>query len=536
MVAVEDAPPIRVTSPAPARRVRATVGEALPIIALVGAFFVVNDIRSWLTAQYWGDEAWVALSVRFPLADLPVTTSSSPIGWSFLLRLVPDIDHLRVVPLGFQLLTVVAAYLLGRSLASERARGILIGVVTGLAVLLLPVQQTRHDLKQYTADAAVAVCLLALATWTERSWSRRRLAVVVAAVGLGMLLSHTTAIVAVCVLGGLLLSVAVRREWARTAEATVAGLITGALVAAVYFGVSARGNNDAMRDYWDAFLPSISELPAHLVRQAKALSPMLGAPVPILAVLLVLGVLTLFRRGHAAPAIAVLLLPVAAIGLGVAGIYPLLDPRTSHFLIVVAGLVAGIGIIGLADLTVAVVRRGLPRLPPGVVAAVTCAVLLASFAAVNHRWYRTDGDEPGVWRAHQAITDIGSSTRYVAAHKGPHDLVVVSGPAWFGFTLYSDQDPLKLVAPVTGTVGWTLTMPTRADVILPKPAAADEQSIKDALDEILAQAAKRPPGTRVWLVRAYTHPSEPVWQAALADYHVQRVTSGPEPVVVISKR
>ena len=482
MVVVEDAPPVRATPPAPARRVRATVGEAAPIIALIGAFLVVNDIRSWLTAQYWGDEAWVALSVRFPLADLPVTTSSSPIGWSFLLRLVPDIDHLRVVPLGFQLLTVVAAYLLGRSLVSERARGILVGVVAGLTVLLLPVQQTRHDLKQYTADAAVAVCLLALATWTERSWSRRRLAVMVAAVGLGMLLSHTTAIVAVCVLGGLLLSVAVRREWARTVEATVAGLVAGALVAAVYFGVSARGNNDAMRDYWDTFLPSVSELPAHLVRQIKALSPMLGAPVPILAVLLVLGVVTLFRRGHAAPAIAVLLLPVAAIGLGVAGIY-LLDPRTSHFLIVVAGLLVGIGIVGLADLTVVLVRRGLPRTPQGMVAAVTCAVLLASFAAVNHRWYRLDGDEPGVWRAHQAITDIGSSTRYVAAHKGPHDLVVVSGPAWFGFTLYSDQDPLTLVAPVTGTVGWTVTMPTRADMMLRKPPT---------------RRPSRTPSTRFW--------------------------------------
>ncbi|MEV4120530.1 hypothetical protein [Micromonospora sp. NPDC049645] len=64
---------------------------------------------------------------------------------------------------------------------------------------------------------------------------------------------------------------------------------------------------------------------------------MLGAPLPAITALLVLGVLTLFRRGAAAPAIAVLLPPVAAIGPGVAGIYPLLDPRTSHFLIVTMG-------------------------------------------------------------------------------------------------------------------------------------------------------------------------------------------------------
>lgn len=536
MVAVENPPVHAADHSAPGRRLRTAAGDAVPVIALIGAFFAVNDIRSWLTAQYWGDEAWVALSVRFPVADLPVTTSSSPIGWTFLLRLVPDIDYLRVVPLGFQLLTVVAAYFFGRWLGRDRAQGILIGVVTGLTVLLLPVQQTRHDLKQYTADAAVAVCLLALAAWTERSWSRVRLAVTAAAVGLGMLLSHTTVIVAVCVLGGLLLSVALRRQWARAVEATVAGLVAGGLAAAVYFGVSARGNNEAMRDYWNAFLPSISELPGHLARQLDIVRPLLGIPLPVLAMLLVLGVLALFRRGHVAPALAVLLLPVAAIGLGVAGIYPLLDPRTSHFLIVSMGLVAGIGVVGLADLAVVLARRGLPRLPPSVVVAATCAVLIASFAAVNHRWFRFDGDEPGVWRAHQAVTDIGSATRYVAAHKGPNDLVVVSGPAWFGFTLYSDHDPLQLVAPVSGTVGWTVTMPTRTDVILPGPSRGDVRSVRDALDEVLARAATQPPGTRVWLVRTYTHPSEPTWQTALAEYRVQQVTTGPEPVVVISKR
>ena len=37
---------------------------------------VVHDVKTTLTAPYWLDEAWVALSVRFPLGDLPVTTSS----------------------------------------------------------------------------------------------------------------------------------------------------------------------------------------------------------------------------------------------------------------------------------------------------------------------------------------------------------------------------------------------------------------------------------------------------------------------------
>ncbi|MFI6064560.1 hypothetical protein ACIA47_04740 [Micromonospora sp. NPDC051227] len=533
MVAVEDAPPIRASRPAPPRRVRAAVGETVPVIALLGAFFVVNDIRSWLTAQYWGDEAWVALSVRFPLTDLPVTTSSSPIGWSFLLRLVPDIDDLRVVPLGFQLLSVVAAYFFGRAVGRNRAQGILIGLVAGLAVLLLPAQQTRHDLKQYTADAAVAVCLLALAAWTEQSWSRWRLAVVVAVVFVGMLVSHTTAIIAPCVFGGLLFAAAVlSRHRSKTVRTAVAGLAAGGLAAAVYFGVSVRADNDAMHGYWTSYFPTLASLPGYLVARISNLLPLLGVPGWVLASLLLLGVLTLVRQGRPGTGVAVLLVPVVAAGLGLAQIYPLLDLRTSHFLLVLTAVVAGVGVAGLADLVAMAVRRSRPV----VVSSVICALLLSSYAVANQRWWRFDGDEAGLWRNHSAVTTIGSATRYVATHAGPNDIVVVAGPAWFGFALYSD-DPLELVAPVASTVGFTVGMPNRPNVVLPQvDPAGGARSIQRALDEILAQASTRPPGTQVWLVRTYTHPSEPDWRAALAAYQVRSVTAGPEPVVVISRR
>ncbi|MBX7268693.1 hypothetical protein KIF24_23505 [Micromonospora sp. Llam7] len=534
MVALKDgvSAPAERTIPTRSLSLLPVLKEAGPVVVLVGLFFVVNDIGSWLTAQYWGDEAWVALSTRLPLADLPVTTSSSPLGWSLLLRLVPDIDYLRIVPLGFQLLTVVTAYLLGRLLVSERGHGVLVGTVTAAAVLLVPVQQTRHDLKQYTADAAVAVTLLALACWTERSWSRGRLAVTVAAVAVGMLLSHTTAIVAPCVFGGLLLAPVVRRQWARAVEAATAGLVAGVAVAAVYLGVSASGNNDAMVDYWTAYFPAPTELPGHLAARIGALLPLLGVPGWILAVLLLVGVSTLARRGRPGTAVAVLLLPVAVSALGIARIYPLLDSRTSHFLLVVTILLAGVGAAGLADLVALAARARALR--PLAVATVTCAILIGGYAVANHRWYRFDGHEPGVWRSHMAMTGIGTATRHVAAHAGPHDIVVVSATAWFGFTLYSEQDPLTLVAPVPGTVGWTVAMPTRPDVIVPCLTCRDMQSIRNALDGILARAAAGPADTRVYLIRSYTHPNEPQWREALRAYRVTQVTDGPEPVLLIS--
>jgi hypothetical protein len=40
---------------------------------------------------FWLDEGWVADSLRAPLQQLRLLTSSTPIGWTFLLRLVPDV-------------------------------------------------------------------------------------------------------------------------------------------------------------------------------------------------------------------------------------------------------------------------------------------------------------------------------------------------------------------------------------------------------------------------------------------------------------
>ncbi len=112
-----------------------------------------------LRHPYWLDESWVADSLRAPLGALPRLTSSSPIGFSFLLRLVPTAlgdERARLVPLLFTGALAPVAYLLGRELDREsRGTALLLGF-TGVA---LPAAMMRHDLKQYTADAFVAVTL-----------------------------------------------------------------------------------------------------------------------------------------------------------------------------------------------------------------------------------------------------------------------------------------------------------------------------------------------------------------------------------------
>ncbi|MFG1913859.1 hypothetical protein [Micromonospora sp. NPDC048898] len=521
-----------VTSTTPRRR-RGVPADWIAVAVLLALFPVVHDVKTMLTAGYWLDEAWVALSVRLPLSDLPAATSSTPLGWSLLLRLVPDTDYLRVVPLAFHGLTVVAAYALGRlSRWPTRWLGIVAGLACAAVVLLLPAQQIRHDLKQYTADAAITLVLVALGAWTEQTWSRGRLGVIAAVAATGIVFSHVTAIATPCVFGGLLLVTALRRQWARLRDVAVAAFGAMTVIVVFYFGVSARGNNDMMRDYWADSFPSLTELPGYLDRQVHGLAPVVGAPALLIGGLFLAGVGTLAWRGRPAAAIALLLLPVGVTTLGVARFYPLLELRTSHFLLVVTGAVAGIGVAGLAYGGAALVRRAVPRLPATALTAAACAVLLAVYGLHNGRWYRFDGDEPGLYYTAIAVTDIRSATQYVATHRSANDVIVMNDLAWYGFAFYSPQDRVELVVPYGNTVGWWIRMPTRSDVVV--ISDHETAALRASLDQALALAEQRG-GGRVWLIRSHAMAQAEAWQQVLAGYRVEQASGGVEPVLLIGK-
>src|SRR5215475_6344690 len=61
--------------------------EQLAVLALGLLVLLAHDVGYVLRQSFWTDEAWVAVTTRFPLPQLPATTSSSPIGWSVLVRL-----------------------------------------------------------------------------------------------------------------------------------------------------------------------------------------------------------------------------------------------------------------------------------------------------------------------------------------------------------------------------------------------------------------------------------------------------------------
>src|SRR5215469_7089446 len=133
------------------RQVRGWLTAERLWVCLLGlSVLAVHDVGYMLRQPFWNDEAWVALSTRFPVSQLRETTSSTPIGWSLLLRLVSDHDGQtgRLLTLIFAALAVVAAYWLARGLAwPDRFSAILAASLAGVAVLLVPAMLVRDDLK-----------------------------------------------------------------------------------------------------------------------------------------------------------------------------------------------------------------------------------------------------------------------------------------------------------------------------------------------------------------------------------------------------
>jgi hypothetical protein len=145
----------RGATPATAPRpVVAWIAQGAAVAALLVVAMLARRPGWMLDRSYWLDEGWVADSLRAPLHQLLFVSSSTPIGWILLLCAVPRIgapEHLRLLPLAFGVAGVVPAYLLGRVVGRAPA------MAAGLAAAIGPVALMPHGLKQYTADAFVAL-------------------------------------------------------------------------------------------------------------------------------------------------------------------------------------------------------------------------------------------------------------------------------------------------------------------------------------------------------------------------------------------
>lgn len=499
------APPAQ---PHPRRRLRGRITweHALALVAAL-LVLVVHDVGYLLGQPYWTDESWVALTPRFPLTQLPATTSSTPIGWSLLLRLV-TVDHEqtgRLLPLAFAAVAVPIGYWLARRLDWQRRDvAVVAGVLAAAAVLLVPAMLVRGDLKQYTADAATALLTVATVSRLERTWSRGGLVALSCSVWLGMLVSHTVAFVGAAAFLSVCVVRLVRRAWRELVEALVVGAVTGVLMIAVYLVFDARAVVSGLTSYWSAYYAPIAHLPSFLTHRFGAVRFAFGlGPVWLAAVLFLVGVVTLARLGRPTTAVTVLLVWPLMLVVSAAHVYPFLDLRTSTFLFVITSVVAAMGVAGLCAAV-----RPLLRGAPAFVLAAAALVAYGTQAQPHLRAHSIPATDE----------DVRDQVTYVAATAAPDDVIVVNLDSNWGFAYYWPTGTPARRPSSAVLQGYEAYFPDQPRIIVATDRTA--RGVTAALDDALARAA-RYPGARVWLVRAHLSPQERAsWEAAAAGRHV----------------
>ncbi|GGL98750.1 hypothetical protein GCM10011594_18300 [Nakamurella endophytica] len=457
--------------------------------------FVVHDVPYLLTAPFWTDEAWVAISTRLPLSELPRITASTPVGWSLLLRLVVvgGPERLRLVPLLFAAATVAAAYWYGRTLPWPRLLAARIaGVLTGVAALLLPSALYRDDLKQYTADAFVTVLLLGLTTRVGRDsrhppW-RALLPLAVTAV-VGFLFSAVAVFVLGAVLASIGLTQLVARRWADAARTAAVGAGAAVPLLAVFVLLYRPGMPQGLTDYWSGNYLPLSRGPAAVWRFVAhgiaALDADLGTGPVVLTVLLVsLGVLTVVRLGRPDVALVVPVLLVELLVLGAVRQYPLFNLRTSHFALTALAVTAAVGVAG-ACLALSRWR---------VQAALVCATVAIAFFTVGVRHLVHGHPLP-----HE---DVRTPVQDILALRRPGDVVVVNSASNWGFAYYWPIGRPVTAPSADNLQGFVAVFPDQPDILL---ASDTTPETIDATLNAARTRALRHPGGRIWLVHEHMH-------------------------------
>jgi hypothetical protein len=507
----------------------AAADYCVAVVAGLSVLLVVS-VHYLLTQPYWLDEAWVADSVRAPLGQAPRLSSSTPLGWTLLLRLVPfgGPQRQRLVPLAFDGLAVACGYLLGRELRLSRFST---GLLTAAGVLLAPAMLARGDLKQYTAEAFSAVLLWFLVARLENRWTRPRLAALGLVASAGTLIAATAILTGAAALGCLALECAVRRQWRRLTELAVTAAGTLAVFAVVYAVVLRPRINPALSGIWRFdYLPGADKSPLSFLRlQLRNLAPYLGLPGHDGAVatvaLAAAGVIALAALGRFALAALLPATVTVVIAASAARIYPFGDERTSTFWLVMIPVLMAIA-AATAISAVGRVPPGRPSPPsPGGQRRARRVAALALTAAALAGWAHAASPRVRVQTipAQSPYAEI----RYVEGRLRPGDVILVNSEAAYAFAYYYQHATDDYMPSATVANGFIPQYPVPGIIVA---TGRDQQSVTSAVRQANAVIAAEQPGHRgrVWVIRDHLTPQEArYWRTALAGAAITTITFPP---------
>jgi hypothetical protein len=492
--------------------------DACLAVAVGLAVLLVHDVPYLLHQSFWVDEAWVADTVRAPIGLTHSLGLITPLGWTFLLRLVPfgGPERLRLVPLGFSVLTAVTGYLFGRELRLTRFTT---GILTGAAALLSPAMLVENDLKQYTAEAFGCLVVWTLVARVENEWRLRRLVVIAAVASVGLLFANTLIFVGVAAMASLGLECLITRRYRRLIG--LAGASAGMLVVSlvIYELVLRPEITPKIVAYWDSFyVPtrSTSGAVSFIILGFHHLAAYMGFPSLIVDTVLALaGIAALvWLRRYALAA----MLPVTLVLVLVASAarkYPFGDPRTSTFWLVAVPVLMAVAVAAAGKLGTRIDRRA---------PLVVTAVALAVWVPATNTYIRSRSIP---------VEDVHSEVTYLDAHFRHGDVVIVSYGASYGFAYYYPLANPSFPADRIGPNGHIPAYPGEPWIIVMGNRRAVD--VAAALSEAKAKIAAEGSGAhgRIWIIRSHQTKTEVrAWRRDLAGDRVRVIHVGPDPILL----
>ena len=494
------------------------------VLGLLGSFTLLLHSPSYLlTTPFWLDEAWVAVASKAPFDRLLVVTSSTPLGWTLTMLMVPGggEQRYRLLPLAFAVGSVLVAFLLARDLGWTDCRHAYVaGVAAAVAAAVVPVALLRNDLKQYTGDAFFAMLLVWLMVRLEQHWTRSRLITLVVASIVSSFVSTTSLFVTASLFISLVGMSLVGRDRSRIIESVVATAAAGFGTLAIAVLFILPNANDSLSGYWaDWFLSltdGINGLGETVWERLADLSSLMGFAWPVVLVLLtIVGITSMFLRGRPVAAVTIPLLWLEMLILGLLDRYPFLDQRTSHFLLVLTVVVVAIGVADIA-FRLAAVRQML-----GVVFLVAAAAVY--FAGTSEYVGRpTIPDE-----------DVRSQVRYLEQNASAGDTILVSVLGGYGFAYYWDLDDPVFFDTTKFATGFGVGYQDD-DIIIASGRSFEE--VDDALARAIDQSMAAQSSGRLWLVRTHINGTEAAaWSRALDErtLEFELINTGTEPLTLI---
>jgi hypothetical protein len=489
-------------------------------VAAVVATFLVHPIHDMLTQPYWLDEAWVAVLTRLPWSRVTGMSSSTPVGFLALLKLVPgpNAQRGRLLVLGFSAGSVVLAYVFARGLRwASKGRARFAGTVAALVAMLAPLSLLRNDLKQYTCDAFCALVILVVAARVERDSDRTHVWWLGVAAVVTLPFSSTAAFVAAAAFVGLFGSALLARSKRRVVEVVMTAAGTGLVLGGYFAAVIVANTNEKLRAYWNNFYlyGSLGDSLDQVWRRLTHLRLWLGMPALVFVALVVIGVVALVRLG--APAIAIAL-PLLWIEMGtVAHLrrYPFLDLRTSHFLLLSSFVVGAVGVAWVVEL---ISRWNL-------IPAVAVTIVAAALFSIG---FRSQLDTLNISYENAAAQAI-----YVSEHRTPNDVILVNSGGAFGFSYYWPHGSITTERDESTGQGFRAQVKDlRAQYIIGRTDA----DVLDALRAALRSWHAAGPGSHLFIVRSHVLGKEALaWKRAFDTLrvHPRAVHFRAEPLLVL---